>query len=76
MSFDSENLHECEELVYICTQFFPDFFFMFYYFLNFAKKKGAGEPGSRKSALRSSALPGEEDSLVETCPSIPAREGL
>ena len=31
--------------------FFQIFFLMFYYFLNFAKKKDAGEPGSRKSAL-------------------------
>ena len=26
MSFDSKNLHGCEELVYICTPFFSEFF--------------------------------------------------
>ena len=40
MSFYSENLHECEELVYICTQFFSDFFFHVLLFFEFREKKG------------------------------------
>ena len=56
MSFDPENLHECEELVYTCTQFFQEFLFMFYYFFNFSKTKGAGEPGHHSSALSDHVL--------------------
>ena len=35
MSFDSETLHECEQLIYVCPQICSDFFIMFYYFFNF-----------------------------------------
>ena len=45
MSFYSKNLHGCEELVYICTPFFSEFFKKFYYFLNFTKSEGVGELG-------------------------------
>ena len=51
MSFYSENLHECEDLVYIWLQFFPEFFTKFCYFLNFSKCAGAGELGHHSSAF-------------------------
>ena len=48
MSFHSEKIHECEQLVCVCLQFFSDFFhevLLFFYFR--AKKAGAGELRSR-----------------------------
>ena len=39
MSFNFENLHECEQLICACLQFFPEFFIMFYYFLFSSKKQ-------------------------------------
>ena len=46
MSFHSENLHECEQLICVCLQLFPEYFIKFYYFYFFKKKKtGACELG-------------------------------
>ena len=43
MSFHSEKIYECEQLIYVCLQIFSEFFIMFYYFFIFPKKTGACE---------------------------------
>ena len=56
MSFSSEILQKWEELIYVRLPKISDFFDLIYYFLNFFKKAGAGDPGHQKSALVSQAL--------------------
>ena len=48
ISFDSETLHECEQLIYACLQKISDFLIMFFDFLVVSKISGAYELGVPK----------------------------
>ena len=54
MSFDSETLHECEQLIYVRLQLFSDFFIMFYYFFYFFRKYQEHVSSGAKTPLPSS----------------------